>query len=115
MAKIAADRAIVLWNDEMDGDEKATTTRIAELHVFDIERQPHWADRLSSSRGACDADWLDGAWRNTPIGLLLELAVCDGFANKDVTVKALKEFAKIEGCEWASEILQREFGVERSN
>jgi len=109
---VPAPRAIILWNKEITEDRMPRHgRRVTEVRVFDIRNQPHWARRLSSSRGACDADWMQGDPRSTPMGIFLMMAVAYGFVDERVKMEALREFARIEGQDvWANYLL-RELGA----
>jgi hypothetical protein len=108
--QIPAEHALILWNDATsDGGQGSTVTRVA---VVDIRRQPRWAKDLDCSRGACSRGWMtSGHWRDTPLGLMAELGMLHGFASRDAKIAALREFAQIEGQDWAVEML-RELGEE---
>lgn len=104
---IPATHALINWDDS--GPAGA---QITEVVVCDIHNQPPWVGRLINSRGASDLDWLDGQWHSSPIGLFLSMAVSDGFANPEIKIIALKEFAKIAGQEEWTRGLLAELGFE---
>jgi hypothetical protein len=105
--QIPIDRAIILWDEE----RKDGRVRVTEVHVCDIAEQGQWAQRLKSSRGACDGDWMQGDMRSTPIGVFLMLAVAWGFSSDEIKIVALREFAKIAGQHVWAEFLLRELGA----
>jgi hypothetical protein len=111
--KIPVERALILWNDEQDANpDHKGVARVVELHVVDIQAQPSWARDLNASAGACGADWLKGHWRETPMGVFLELVTADGFVSDEIKVDALQAFAQIEGQEvWTRDLLH-EFDVD---
>jgi hypothetical protein len=55
-----------------------------------------------------------GHWRDTPLGLIADLGLIDGFATREVKIDALREFANIEGQDWAVDML-RELGEDVSD
>jgi len=111
MSKINPEAVLVLWNDESDEVGVERGHRITEVFVCENRHAPTWSKRLSSSAGACNADWFSGLWRTTPIGLFLQMAVVDEFASRAAKVQALTEFTKIEQQDWASDLL-RALGAE---
>lgn len=61
---------------------------------------------MDCDAGNSCADWCDGTdLRSTPAGVFGGMLLDGGFASPDEMVKALRQFAKIEQCEWAREVL----------
>jgi hypothetical protein len=88
-----------------------------DLHVVDLRKaqatsktpdesqQSIWSSAGSAS-GACHMEWTGQRnVRHTPLGMLAEMGY-DGTMPKGVDfVKMLSEFAKIEGCDWALQMI----------
>ena len=109
MATIPLKSAMIVWNDvgeSAKGRGKADL-RVRELRVLDYDDKStgRMSDRFGNSSGACDADWLKGHWRWTPMGIFLEIVTCDGFESQVALIAALHEFRKIEGQVWAVDLL----------
>ena len=100
---IPAHRAIILWGSDM---ERPRGERISELLVCHVDQQPGWASKLYSSRGACDADWLNGDPRHTPLGIWAMIMTVNGFVSSEAKIRALREFTKIRGQEWTVALLR---------
>ena len=91
---------IALW----DTDAQWHVTKVT---VVEKSKQNNATDRLPASAGACDAGWMAGNALETPLGLYAHLATTYGFSTTKVAQSALREFAKVEGQEWAIELLER--------
>jgi hypothetical protein len=93
-------KAMILWNRRQgDGVTDAAVGR-------QDDRENNDPYRFACSRGVCDASWLDGDPLNTPIGIFLWMATVDRFQSREVEVRALAEFAKINGQRWAITLLK---------
>jgi hypothetical protein len=101
---LSAHRAIILWGTDLD---RPRGERITEVLICNKNEQPSWADRLHASRGSCDASWLDGDPRNSPIGIWAMMTTIYGFASEEVKIEALREFTKVRGQEWAVWLLEQ--------
>ena len=112
METIPLESAMIVWNEvgETAGGARFDT-RVRELKVLDYDdkRAEQISSRVDNSTGACDAAWLKGRWRWTPMGVFLELVTCDGFESRDALIRALHEFRQIEGQDWPADLL-REMG-----
>jgi hypothetical protein len=103
MATIPVKSAMIVCND-VGASRGKFDHRIKELRVVDVAEGRAYS-RFENSSGACDADWLKGHWRWTPMGLFLELMTCDGFESREALIKALQEFHQIEGEKWPADLL----------
>lgn len=114
---IPAKRAIILWGhlQAQPTPDNSTrferTTGIGTVYVGTHTQAPSWTRVLHSSRGACDANWLDGShWMTYPMSVFLWMVTVEGFASNAAKIAALWEFAKISGQGgWAVDLL-RELG-----
>jgi hypothetical protein len=95
---LATHRTIILWSSD---PERPRDERITEVLICNKDEQPTGADRLHSSRGSCDADWLNGDPCNSPLGIWAMMATIYGFASEAAKIEALREFTKIRGQDWA--------------
>jgi hypothetical protein len=95
---LATHRTIILWGSD---PERPRDERITEVLICNKDEQPTGADRLHSSRGSCDADWLNGDPCNSPLGIWAMMATIYGFASEAAKIEALREFTKIRGQDWA--------------
>jgi hypothetical protein len=104
--RIPAERAIILWNGS-DGDSISLT----ELVVCDISEQGQWTDRLDNSRGACDLGWMKGGrWDASPMGIYTMIMAMESPVSRELQAVVLREFAKIEGQDWAVDMLREVAG-----
>lgn len=84
---------------------------VIDLHVVNLDEaeaghRPDatlW-DAAGSTNGACLADWGRNP-RSTPLGIFAELCFDGDLPRGQQFVRLLREFAKIEGCEWALHML----------
>ncbi len=97
---IPAPNAMILWTDR----EGVGVVDVAVCLQQDPEAQDR--HRFESSRGVCDASWLDGDPLNSPIGIFLWMATIEGFQSPEVKIKVLAEMARIEGQDWAITMLK---------
>lgn len=114
---LPAKRAIILWGTgdrAKAADWPSGMGKIGVVHVGIHCEVPAWTKALQSSRGACDANWLDGShWMNCPMGIFLWIDAVEGFTDKETKIRALWQFAKISGQGWAVDLL-RELGADMS-
>lgn len=93
-------KMIALWNS----NEKI---KINEFVIVNIEEQNRSHERLLASSGASDEGWMEGRDVDTPLGLYAFLTTYYGFESKQIMFNVLKEFSKVEGQDWAKDILYR--------
>src|ERR1700752_1901660 len=94
--------AQVLWNE----NEDFQITEICIVYYSDAQLQNQLAGRYQNSNGADTTGWLSNAHPiANPAGLFGYLAFRCGFHSKAVATECLREFAQIEGCAWAREML----------
>jgi hypothetical protein len=100
---IPLDRALCCWTAN-DG----TDFVFLDSEKVRIEGTPEaklW-DNASSTLGACVHDWLEGRNpRHTPLGRFAEMGHDGQLGAGKEFVRKLEQFAKIEGCEWAVQML----------
>ena len=104
---IPLDRAGICWDI---GQRRAQRQGpITDMHVVDLEdaRARRGEDgllweRATMTGGACLLDWKEGRNpRHTPLGKFAELCFDGEMPSGDDFFRLLREFAKIEGCDWA--------------
>ncbi len=61
-------------------------------------------DAFPNSFGHVEEGWMEGDPRMTPDGVFAGM-LADGFASSKYLVRALKEFATVEECDWARRFL----------
>jgi hypothetical protein len=91
---------IALW----DTDDQWHVTKLV---IVNRDEQNSRTDKLPASAGSCDSGWMGGNVLETPLGLYAHLSTTHGFSDRKVAYEALREFAKVEGQDWASELLER--------
>ena len=100
---IPARRALIGWSYAEDGKG------IGKVIVIEQDPTkppsylgpPEWQE-CTFTAGACDMAWLrPGAPDQTPAGVFGDMLTAEGFANPGWAEVALREFAKIAGCDWA--------------
>ena len=82
------------------------TFGIAEVKIMHLDdaRGLHreWWNAAHMTSGAVFADWMKDGYSNlTPEFVFSEMFTFNGFKNSLVAEQALREFAKIDTCEWA--------------
>lgn len=97
--KIQPERALILWQET-----GIIGGMIEDVFVCDLGKQPKISRSYENSAGACSIDWLRGPWHETPMGIFLCLSV-KGFRSRGARAQSLREFAKIEGQQWALDLL----------
>ena len=94
--------ALVLWNDGEDGK----ITGISIVDYRDAKVQRRIADLYMNSYGTDTHGWLTDVHPNAnPAGLFAYLVFLCGCDSKATLMECVREFAKLEGCEWARRML----------
>lgn len=105
----AAHDVMILWNLNSQGEAVDLTVCLRPLdHGFEdkvSERFDRWQGRYSNANGNCVADWMRGDPRATPAALFGWLLIEEKFPNREQTINAIRQFAKIRECEWARQMV----------
>ena len=100
--RIPDEHAQILWNDNKNGE----ITSICIIDFRETELQERLADRYCCSQGADGAGWLsDRHPIANPAGLFAYLAFRYKFESDSVAQECVREFAQLEGADWARKIL----------
>lgn len=105
-ALIPAKNAQIHWSTQ----ERAMPTEGVH-RVIAFDRFAAWTDEANDesrecSAGACCSDWLDGTDpRSTPEGIYAGWLLV-GFKDTEAHIDALRQLARIEGCDWARNIVE---------
>jgi len=92
-------------------DDKMRITEVRVLrHVGDMDHDARGGralfdtDAFPNSFGFVEAGWMEGDPRMTPDGVFAGM-LADGFSSARHLVRALKEFATVQECDWARRFL----------
>lgn len=99
---IPDEHAQILWNQGEDG--KITDVCIVDFR--DEKLQEQIARNYENSNGADTSGWLTDIHPHAnPAGLFADLAFRCGFKSQAVATECVREFAQLDGCEWARKML----------
>jgi hypothetical protein len=96
----------ICWNLERERRPGEPIEDLTVVNFGDGGREdPRWRAAVSTD-GACMLEWKEGRNpRHTPLGMFAEMCF-DGTIPRGMGFdRLLKEFAKIEGCDWALQML----------
>jgi hypothetical protein len=92
----------ILWSE----DDKGKVIAVRVIHYRNTESQEKIAESYDSSGGADTYGWLTYAHPcANPAALFASLAFGKGFADRAVATECVREFAQLDGCEWARRML----------
>ncbi len=103
---IPMDKAGLCWDITSRETGPILDYHVVNLDAAEAGHNPDanlW-DRAGSTNGACMADWGRNP-RSTPLGKFAELCFDGELPSGHHFVRLLREFAKIEGCDWALHML----------
>jgi hypothetical protein len=100
---IPARRASILWNNDVNGIASGDVLVIDTRAMF--ASADHFITRYANSAGSHDQAWLNGARPlDSPEGVFA-LIWLKAPSSREAIAAAVREFSKIDECEWARRML----------